>query len=150
MKTLRTFLTAAALLQPALPTLAQAQASSYSEQDQKKVVEAAYALAYRALKVSEAAQNVSDNDGHPALRKATRLAQQIRWRALDIADQLQKSSGGSSIGRLLDESESLVFQLDATKRELLSSHRNERDLQKALNDVRRTYYVLKQALSGNT
>lgn len=154
MKTLRTLLFASALplllSQPALPTLARAEQSSVEEHNSKKLVEAAYAVAYRALKVTEEARNVSDDGSHPNLSKAIRLAQQIRWRALDLAEQLQSSGTGGNVFGRLEEIEGLVYQLDATKRALQSSHRDERDLQKALNDVRRTYFYLKQLLTAKT
>ncbi len=148
MKPIRTLLVALALMPTALPTLTQASTPTYAEKDTSKLVEAANALAYRALQVTDEARRINSYDSHPNLSKAIRLSQQIRWRALDIADRLQNGDG--SVLDLLRNTEPLVLQLQSTKAPLQSSHRDEQDLQKDLSDVRRNYFYLKQLLTGKT
>lgn len=138
------FVSALSPLGPASPSMA----APYIESDIRLLEEAALALGYRARLVIEQSQDLATNDSDANLDKATRLGRQIQVLALDMAAALKAESPEAEVLDQLAATESLVLQLDATKRQLQSSHGQERELIDALNAVRRTYFYLKQLLVG--
>ena len=146
MKKLRTLVLLSLIGQPVLTPILSA--APYAEENQQKIEEAAQALAYRARLVIELSLDASDKGPDADLQKATRLARQVQLNALDIANLLQNDADSNEVLSRQSETETLVLQLDATKRALQSSHAEERDLIDELNAVRRTYYYLKQLLTG--
>ncbi len=146
MKKFRTLILLSFISQPVWTPLLTA--APYAEENEQKLEEAAQALAYRARQVISLSLDADEKSPDANLQKATRLARQIQVNALDIATLLEDAAEPDQVLQKLSDTETLVLQIDAAKRQLQSSHSQERELLDELNSVRRTYYYLKQLLTG--
>ncbi len=149
MKYIQQILIAASLLGPALPILAATQPSAAVYADDAERIDAAGALAYRARLVLEKVQILSSKASAAELDKAERLSRIINLEALNLLTLIENQASESEIGEQLLVIEDFVLQLDATKRELQRRYPREVQLRNSLNDVRRTYFYLKQLLTGS-
>ncbi len=149
MKYIQSILLAVSLLAPALPTLAATAGSVSVYADDSQLIDAAGALAYRARLALTKVQTLDATSPSADLDKAARLARFINAGGLQIVTLIEDRASYDEVAAKLQEVEPYVLQLDATKRSLLSRYPSDSQLRSTLNDVRRTYFYLKQLLTGS-
>ena len=149
MKLIRAFMLAAIVSQAAVTTTSYAAPISYSQIDVAKAERAALLLATRARDVKAQVDALASSGNYNFnLPKAERLARQINVNALELASLIQSNADEVAVLELLQATEDLVLQLDATKRALQRAYRYQFDIT-AFNNVRTAYYELKIVLTGD-
>lgn len=148
MKLFNSVLVVAALLVPALPGISATSSEISIQATQSELVEAAGALSYRAQLALQKVQDLALKGTTSDLSKAIRLSRFINVDAYELSLLLEDSASEDELLDKLNDLETYVLQLDATKRALLKVYPKDTALLTTLNDVRRTFYYLKELLTG--
>jgi|GEM_PF-4274498 hypothetical protein len=149
MKLIRAVMLAAVVSQATASTMSYAAPVPYAQVDAAKAERAALLLSTRARDVKAQVDALAGTGNFNAnLSKAERLARQINLNALEIASLIRSDAPEADVLEVLQTTEDLVLQLDATKRALQRAYRYQFDITD-FNNVRTAFYELKIVLTGD-